>query len=204
MLRLIDLPTEPHLIDIFNGMKWKVRPLTTIEYNTAQQQSQSTVRKLIEEHGEIAEMGGRIEGLPDLTKPDAQRGYAQFLVAVGLADAGVISYEETVGDEDGQPIEPSHEANIKLMKIPQIADGFLGHYTAQIDALFAEGEGSPSAPAGTIAGGQTIAKGAEGTTPNVPEVGSESTGEDAPIANPNPKPEKAQKRGTSRKSAGGN
>jgi hypothetical protein len=200
MLRLIDLPTEPHHIDIFSKLKWLVQPLTTIEYNTAQQQSQSTVRKLVEEHGEIAEMGGRIEGLPDLTDPDAKVGYAQFLFAVGLADAGIISYEGTVGDEDGNAIEPSHEANVKLMKIPQVADGFLKNYTAQIDALFAEGEGSPSAPVGTIAGGQTIAKGAEETTPNAQEGGSASTGKGARTKATSQKPAKGKNSGSSPKS----
>ena len=196
MLRLIEFPSEPYWLDLVFGVRARVRPLTAIEYNTARARNITQLREILKERKEIEEMGGTVEGLPDISDEAAQQGYAQFLFAVALAQSGVVEIEG-LGDADGQPVEEvTDDIIVRWMKVPTVADDFIQQYTAPLNEVMAEGEASPTDLNGTTEVGQDIATSAEQQTFPAVEEKKEKTGSSARTSKTRSKRSKASTSGS--------
>lgn len=199
----INLPKEPFWLDMVHGIRLHVRPLSSAEYFAALQRSAQQVRTMLEERADIEEMGGKVEGLPDISDEAAQRGLSQASFATALAQGAVFEWEG-VGEDAETPAECTKDNIGRLMRISTVADDFLKKYVAHVEALLSEGEGSPAAPRGTIAAGHNTVPSAGNSSSPAPKEASEKTGTAAPTSKTNRKRSRAGKSGGSSKRAATN
>jgi hypothetical protein len=158
MIRL-NLPREPHWLDLPHGVRLKVRPLTTAIYEAARARMGRIIRELLETVKDNAGLGLRLEGIPDLTDKDALSGYSQYMFSVALAQAAIMEWQG-VADAEGAPLAMIPENVARLMDVPALAESFVDRYTAPLAAMVTEGNVSASAPNGTMAAGANTAAGA--------------------------------------------
>jgi hypothetical protein len=78
------------------------------------------------------------------------------VVAKAIARRVIVEWEG-VGDDEGNPIDPSPGAIDQLMNIWPIFEAFQETYVAEVFALSAEGNGSTPSPSGNSVGAQTTA-----------------------------------------------
>jgi len=194
MLRL-DLPTEPFWLDLVHGVRVRVRPLTAAEWFAAKGRNVEILKKVLEERAEIQQMGGKVEGLPDLSDEAAQLGYSQALFATALAQTAIFAWEG-VGEDLEHPAECTKDNIARLMRFSTVAEDFLVQYAAQYDRLVEEGEGSPAAARGTSAAGRGTAKRAGKKSSRARKGKSAKTDTDAPTSSTNRKPTKDGSVGT--------
>ncbi len=124
MLRL-NLNTRPAWLDLFPGIRVKVRPITSA---------------LITEAARDPEM----KGLPVDTDPELR--FVHFAKAV--AKLAILEWEG-VGGEDGQVIDPTPEAISALLDMHQINQAFRVAYVSLGFLLADEKKGSAPLPNGT-------------------------------------------------------
>ena len=168
MIRL-DLPKAPYWMDLPHGVRLFVRPLSTTVYEAARARGARTARALLEEHAEIAAVGGNIEGLPDLSSEDAAAGLSQLIFAQALARTAIIRWEGVV-DGEGSPAEVNDRTVNDLMLIHRMAEAFVLDYTRTHERLLVEGNASGLSPSGTSAVGPATATGADGTSSPAPRA----------------------------------
>lgn len=138
----LDIPTEPRWLDLPDGVRLRVRPVTTAVMQAAQS---GAARRL-----EAAREAGPLD-------PDWERGLAFLYLVQGLARHAVLDWQG-VGDAAGTSLPLSPEAVDRLMEHDAIASAFWMRATAPVQALVAEGNGCAPAPAGTgVAGPDTAA-----------------------------------------------
>jgi len=181
MIRL-NLPKESYWLDLPDGVRVKVRPLTTSVYEAARYDAQNRVRKILEEMGEVAAVGGSVEGIPDLTDEAQLQGFTHFLFVQSLARTAIERWEGVL-EADGTPAPVKPGCIDELMSIHSMAENFILQYTAPYEALLREGEFSASGASGTSEAAPTIAAPAGMQTPPVPEVSPAATAADAPTTN---------------------
>jgi hypothetical protein len=179
MIRL-DLPKDPYWMDLPHGVRLLVRPLSTAVYEAARARGVRTARELLDEHAELAAVGGSIEGLPDLGSEDAAAGLSQLIFAQALARSAIIRWEGVL-ERDGSPAEVNDRTVNDLMLIHRMAEAFVIDYTRTHERLISEGNASGPSPNGTSAAGPAIATGAGGTAAPAPRAGGASAESAAPM-----------------------
>ena len=152
MLRL-KLSTVPEWIDLGNGVRLCVLPLTTAIMMAARKDAQ-----------------GQIE-LPDGADPDLANIDTD---SVGLAMAKavariVLTDWEGVGDADGNAVPVSPEAIDALLDIWPIFEAFQTVYVAKGLLLDAEKNGSSPLPSGRSAGATATARPADPSALTAPQ-----------------------------------
>lgn len=157
MLRL-NLPEGPYWLNLVEGVRLYVRPLTTAVYAAARFRGARLGKDLAGDQVLIASVGGRVEDLPDAKDPDGLAGVSQMLFAQALAQHAILKWEG-VGNAEGTDLAPVDEENInRLMLFPKVAEDFLDKYTAVHTDLVAEGNGSGGGSNGTSAPAPRTAK----------------------------------------------
>lgn len=122
----LDLPAEPHWLDLPRGVRVEVLPVTTALMAAAQA---AAARRL----------GAVRAASPDLD-PDLARGLAFAFLVKALARHTVTAWEG-VGDAAGKPLPLSGEAVERLMDLDDIAAAFWDRATAPVTAVALEGNG---------------------------------------------------------------
>ena len=169
MQRLPKQPPGPYWLDLLRGVRVQVRPLTTPLYEAARHNSVRRAQELLANMADMESLGGSLEGMPDIRDPDQAVGVSQALFLQGLARAAIIRWEG-VGDEDGNPLDPTPNLVDRFMLIHDQADAFYVRYCGSYEQREAEGNASGAAPTGTTAAAPDTAKDAETAAPPAPTV----------------------------------
>ena len=147
MIRL-DLPRDPHWLDLPHGVRLLVRPLDTATDAAARAAAAADLR----DHGQ--------EAPPAAAKESWRLGLAKAALARALGQLTILDWQGVLL-ADGSPALITAETVTLLMVIPDIATAFLRQIYAPLDQLAAEGEGCGAVRTGTSAAAPGIATGAE-------------------------------------------
>ena len=137
MIRL-DLPREPHWLDLPHGVRLLVRPLDTATDAAARAAAVTDLR----ERGQTAP--------PAAAKESWRAGQTKDALARALGQLTILDWSGVLL-ADGSPASVTAESVALLMSIPKIATAFLRLIYAPLDRLAAEGEGCGAVPTGTLA-----------------------------------------------------
>jgi hypothetical protein len=140
---------EPYWLDLAEGVRVQVRPLTTPAYAMIQAQAERV-------YEDWAEHRAKAEGL-DPAEVSVRQGLLRALMIKGLALYGITAWEGVDAEAD----EPNIAAFIDGH--PLLAALFYHRYLAPLEERSAEGNASGPAPHGTSAAGPSTARPA-GTT----------------------------------------
>ncbi len=143
MIRL-DLPREPHWLDLPHGVRLLVRPLDTATDAAARAASVTDLR----ERGQTAP--------PAAAKEPWRLGQTKDALARAVGQLTILDWSGVLLT-DGSPAPVTAEMVALLMSIPKIATAFLRLIYAPLDRLAAEGEDCGAAPSGTTAAAPGIA-----------------------------------------------
>ena len=135
MIRL-DLPRDPHGLDLPHGVRLLVCPLDTAIDAAARAASVTDLR----ERGQTAP--------PAAAKESWRLGQTKDALARAVGQLTILDWSGVLL-ADGSPAPVTAESVALLMAIPKIASAFLRQIYAPLDRLAAEGEGSGVAPVGT-------------------------------------------------------
>jgi hypothetical protein len=138
---------EPVWLDLADGARLKVRPITTPAYAMIQAQAEKVYEDWAQHRSET-------EGL-DPEDPSVRRGLMRALMIKGLALYAVIEWkgvDAEIGDETIAAFVDEH---------PLLAALFYHRYLAPLEDRAAEGNASGPAPHGTSAAGPDTAVTAE-------------------------------------------
>jgi hypothetical protein len=141
----LDLTNAPQWCDLIPGVRVKLRPLTTA--------------LMVSARGDPA-----IGDLPE----GAATEEAALVMAKALARRAILEWEG-IGDADGSPIEPSHEAIDALLDLWPAFEAFQTHYVAKALLLDAEKNASAPSPIGPTVGAKATARPAQDPVPTVPQ-----------------------------------
>ena len=152
MIRL-DLPREPHWLDLPHGVRVLVRPLDTATDAAARAAAVTDLR----ERGQTAP--------PAAAKEPWRLGQTKDALARAVGQLTILDWSGVLL-ADGSPAPVTAETVALLMAIPKIATAFLRQIYAPLDRLASEGEGCGAAPVGisVAAPGTATGAGAAGVT----------------------------------------
>ena len=146
MIRL-DLPREPHWLDLPHGVRLHVRPLDTATDAAARAAAAADLRE-------------RGESVPPAAAKDSWRlGQAKAALARALGQLTILDWQSVLL-ADGAPAPVREDTVALLMAIPDIATAFLRQIYAPLDRLAVEGEGCGAGRNGTFPAAPGIAVGA--------------------------------------------
>ena len=121
----LDLPTEPHWLDLPRGVAVQTRPVTTAVLIAAQ----SAARRALEEVPEA-----------DRADPALLAGLGFAALVEALARYAILDWRG-VGDAAGEPLELTPERAALLMRHEDLATAFWEAVHRPLSALAAEGNG---------------------------------------------------------------
>lgn len=162
MLKLF-FPKDNYWIDLGNGVRMKVRPLSTAIDSAARFKASASVNELAGQLAGVTDAGVEIAERPDIDDPHIRGGLGYELYAVALAQVGIVEWEG-IGDADGNPAPVTHENVREAMRHASIARPFLEKYSSPVQELQSEGNASGPASHGTAGTGPDIAPDAEKKT----------------------------------------
>ena len=173
MIRLRPRRRDTVTADLGRGVSITFRPLDTISYQAAILEARDIAHERARAAGIIAEMGGSITDIADLSQRNTYLAMIEVLIVTACARARVISWSG-VGTADGAAPAPCTPETITLLleTDPGIYEAMRRELLQRIEEIAAEGEGSPVAPAGTGAAAATIADSAESLATAAPTAGS--------------------------------
>lgn len=137
---------EPTWLDLVDGVRLKVRPITTPAYAMIQAQADKVF-------DDWAENKAVDDGL-DPTDESVRRGLMRALMIKGLALYGVIEWQGVEGPVTDEMIAAFVDEQ------PLLAALFYHRYLGPLEERAAEGNASGPAPHGTSVEAQNIAEGA--------------------------------------------
>ena len=147
MIRL-DLPREPHWLDLPHGVRLQVRPLDTATDAAARAAAVTDLRE-------------RGKDVPPAAAKDSWRmGQTKDALARALGQLTILDWSGVLL-ADGSPAPITAESVALLMAIPKIATAFLRQIYAPLDRLASEGEGCGAVPGGIFRAAPDTATGAE-------------------------------------------
>ncbi|MEI7608261.1 MAG: hypothetical protein WCJ64_12870 [Rhodospirillaceae bacterium] len=149
MIRL-DLPREPHWLDLPHGVRLLVRPLDTATDAAARATAVTDLR----ERAQTAP--------PAAAKESWRAGQTKDALARALGQLTILDWLGVLL-ADGSLAPVTAESVVLLMAIPKIATAFLRQIYAPLDRLAAEGEGCGAALHGTGRAAPGIVAGAGAT-----------------------------------------
>jgi len=147
MIRL-DLPRDPHWLDLPHGVRLLVRPLDTA--------ADAAARAVA-----VADLRERGQSAPPAAANEPWRlGQSKDALARALGQLTILDWSGVLLS-DGSPAPVTAESVALLMAIPKIATSFLRLIYAPLDRLAAEGEGCGAVHPGTGVAAPDTARGAE-------------------------------------------
>ena len=147
MIRL-DLPREPHWLDLPHGVRLLVRPLDTATDAAARAAA-------------VADLRERGKDVPPAAAKESWRmGQTKDALARALGQLTILDWSGVLL-ADGSPAPITAESVALLMAIPKIATAFLRLIYAPLDRLASEGEGCGAVRDGTSPAAPVTAEGAE-------------------------------------------
>lgn len=151
MIRL-GLPRDERWLDLPDGVRVRVRPLTTAVYQAAVATAQRQSLELSEDLGIIDRVGGRVIDLPNAGQAKEMISGLSYQFMVQALAIHAITAWEGVGDASGNNIAPVNENNIIcfVRDFPLIASAFLTKYAEPHEDVSAEGNGSGASQSGTL------------------------------------------------------
>ena len=189
MIRLGSIPKEPYWLELLEGVRLKVRPVTKVEQGAARAYAQRKRGELSESQDNVEAVGADVEGMPELTDPDEAQAIADLLYAQGLGRHIILEWEGIL-DEAGDHAEVTPEAIDELMRLPFIGDLFIKKVEEQLFQIFSEGNESGPAQDGTSAAGPGTANDAGTPTPPAAAENEGKAGTAAPTSSTPPTPGK--------------
>jgi hypothetical protein len=172
-----EVGTEPFWLELRPGVQLQVMPAEGWVWSAAAAYAKRRVGEIMQAHDDVEETGAEIFSKIDLHDVDALEGYSRRLYAEGLARQVVVDW--TGVGEDGEKAAVTKDRVTRLMGIGQHAETFLTRYTARMDRVSAEGNGSGASPSGTSATAPTTAQSAGNKTSRARTGGKGSTGKGA-------------------------
>jgi hypothetical protein len=134
---------EPVWLDLADGVRLKVRPITTPAYAMIQAQAEKV-------YDDWAQHKAEAEGL-DPEDPSVRRGLMRALMIKGLALYAVVEWQGIEGLVTDESVAAFIDEN------PLLAALFYHRYLAPLEDRAAEGNASGPAPHGTSAAGPVTA-----------------------------------------------
>lgn len=177
---VLDLPKEPYWIDLPHGVSVRVRPLTTAIYETAREKARRRTREIVDDIARVRAAGGAVDGIPDLSDPDAAAGFSQLVFAQGLAEAAIFEWKGVFLPDRATPAPVTPQAVSDLMMIHGQAEAFVVLYTRTHENLIIEGNASRPSPSGATAGAGTTAQAAGLSASPAPKAERGGTESSAP------------------------
>lgn len=152
----LGLVREDYWIDLPREVRVKVRPLTTAVFEAARSMGAEWAGGAVREYESVTELGGQVQGLPDLSQFAVRAGYTHFFMVCALGEMGIVEWDGVL-DSDGAPaaVNPANIRN--LMSEFDIAQMFMARYTAPIVTEVGEGNGSAPRSTGKRAAARNIA-----------------------------------------------
>ena len=170
---------EPTTILVPGGATITLRPATTAEHHAAMAAVERIVAAILrgEEAAETAGLDAFALGGDD----DLADGLRQHLVAVELGARVILSWTG-IGDEDGNPVEPSRAAILALCRDPTVARRITAAALAPYHRRVAEGNASAASPNGAGEAAKTTAEAAEPPASPAPPADAATAAPSAPSA----------------------
>lgn len=153
MLRL-KKQTESRWIDLPNGVRIKVRPLSTAYLTAARSEAVKRIAAMQKEEEDKVAAGFPVDPSgPTFANANFRNGVAQQMLAETLLR--YLGEEwEGVGDENGEPLPIDAASAQAFAALDDMAAAFLAAVLAPLDAVSAEGNGfAPGSPSSGPAGG---------------------------------------------------
>jgi len=153
---------EPVWLDLADGVRLKVRPISTPAYAMIQAQAEKVYEDWAQHRAET-------EGL-DPEDPSVRRGLMRALMIKGLALYAFVEWEGVEGPVTDESVAAFIDEN------PLLAALFYHRYLAPLEERAAEGNASGPAPHGTSAAGpDTAVAAATAASPAATPVSTAST-----------------------------
>ncbi len=203
----LSLPKNPYWLTIAGDLAFKVRPLTTAIWSTAQARVRQEIRLRLDLQKSMA--GANItpstangEYLPDYTDPAVLEGEGEALFCRFLAQIGIIDWKG-VYDHEGEPVtfDPGNAEDYIatiMDQHPDVAKLFLVDYVSGRLDLEEEKKNYAPGPNGTTPplAAPDNAKSANAPAVPAPPASEGPTASAVPTSKTSPKPRKAGKSGT--------
>lgn len=164
MIRL-DLKTEPYWIELVEGVRVKVWPLTPGLFSACQLYAHTEVQKRVTKWDEKKGSNAGNIGL-NLDDDNIRSGLISEYMATFLAVNSIIEWEGVLHPKGDDIVPVCEEKITALFQIFGVASTFYAKYTRAMDEVLTEGNGSGPAQSGTSqkAAGPGTAKGAKTKT----------------------------------------
>lgn len=154
---------SPRWVSVVSGVEILMRPATSIDAAAASDAAVSLVRAALQGAEALAELGIPVPGAGDLAEPSYVLGLTRHLSAVELA-LRIVTQWKGVELDPGAPAD-LNKANLAKFFLHSFAlNGFERTAYSHLEALSAEGKGSPLSPNGSLAGAANTAPAAAGST----------------------------------------
>ena len=203
----LSLPKDPYWLPIAGELAFKVRPLTTAIWSTAQARVRQEIRVRIDLQKTMADANikpstANGEYLPDYADPAVLEGEGEALFCRFLAQIGIIEWKG-VYDHEGEPVafdpENAEDYIATIMdQHPDVAKLFLVDYVSGRLALEDEKKNYAPGPNGTtpLSADPDTAKSASAPAVPAPPASEGTTASAVRTSKTSPKPRKAGKSGT--------
>jgi hypothetical protein len=149
MAYCLGMPMGARWIDLPHGVKVHVKPINTAIYQMAEAAAAREIAKLFDAKGNIEEHGGLIEGLPDLTTQEGRQGYANFIFTRALGRTAIFEWDGMYLADKVTPAPVGEAAIDELLTAPDMAEAFVGQYTAPFKARLFEKKDSMNSADGS-------------------------------------------------------
>jgi hypothetical protein len=148
MLKISSATREPVWLDIMDGVRIRLKPVTIAAMLVARE-------RVLEELGK----------LPPETDEDERNAFLSAALTRHLARLGVVEWEGIIGP-DGEPAPVTRENIDSVLSVWQVFDKVNRLYVSPYLALDAEKNASAPSPNGVLAGAADIARPAEQSVPS--------------------------------------
>lgn len=166
MLRL-KVERQPHWLDMPQGVRVQVRPLTTAVSEAAFADALERIRPVKMAADDAAKAGTPMaSNEPNGSNAAWLQGLQWQYLVDALARYGILAWEG-IGDELGDPLPVTPAACEAFAAHPDMGREFYRLYRVEVDAVEAEGNGSAPSASGDTAGAPS----------NVPTAQGEPSGE---------------------------
>lgn len=196
MLRLT-IAKDPYSVDLGMGIKLSVRPCTAAVFYQARAYMNQKLQKFGEDYKAKKEVGALTADTLNLEDQEVREALAEQYLTIGLARAGIISWEGVLNSDNDEPASATPEKIEELFSnYWVIAENFRQQYNSMRELLEAEKNLSAPVSVGTSETGQVTASSARSKTSRARGEKRIKRVKDARIGKTNSKRLKGGKRGT--------
>lgn len=160
----------------FFGVRLKVKPQDSPLQLLMVERAKLEMADTVDAVAKIKEMGGSVEGLPDLDDDAERDAFVKFLNAKHAARLAIVEWEGVTDPDDETKLADVNEETIDdFISMPGMSVEFLSQYNATILDFRSEQNFSLPAPNGTSEAGKTTVEDAGSNDSHVQKDNEEST-----------------------------